>query len=109
MEALALHNGAPTVNWEDKTSFICVVQAKRVTPRVKHIEIPVCFIKEIFDNGIFIKKYQKSSVVPKNMCTKPCAHPIISRSNKWMNGLIFYSTSDTEQHQLVILHDFFVN
>ena len=45
MEAVALHTGAPTVYWEDKTSCIYVVKAKRVTPRVKHIDIPVCVLK----------------------------------------------------------------
>ena len=30
MEALEIHTGAPAVNWEDKKSFIYVVEAKRV-------------------------------------------------------------------------------
>ena len=38
MEALALHTGAPTVHWEDNTSCISVVEAKIVTPIVKHID-----------------------------------------------------------------------
>ena len=46
MEYLALHMGAPTVHWEDSTSFIYIVEAKRVTPRVKHIDINVCFLQE---------------------------------------------------------------
>ena len=54
MEALALHTGAPTLHWEDSTSFISVVEAKRVTNRVKNIDIPVCFLQEQFDNGLFI-------------------------------------------------------
>ena len=45
MEALALYTGAPTVHCEDNTSCISVIEAKRVTPRVKHIDIPVCFSK----------------------------------------------------------------
>ena len=48
MEALSLHTGAPTVHWEYNTSFISVVEAKVVTPRVKHIDIPVCFLQENF-------------------------------------------------------------
>ena len=56
MEALALHTGAPTVHWEDNTTFISVVEAKNVTPRVKHIDIPVCFQQEKFDNGLFLPK-----------------------------------------------------
>ena len=43
MEALALHTGTPTVHWEENTSCISFVEAKIVTPIVKHIEIPVRF------------------------------------------------------------------
>ena len=45
MEALALYTGAPTVHWENNTSCISVVEAKRVTPRVEHIDIPVYFLQ----------------------------------------------------------------
>ena len=41
MESPALHNGEPTVHWEDNTSCIYFVEAKKVTPRDKHIDIPV--------------------------------------------------------------------
>ena len=72
MEALALHTGAQTVHWEDNTSCSSIVEAKTVTPRVKHIEIPVCFLQEKFGNGIFIPKYENYSVMTEDMCTKPC-------------------------------------
>ena len=48
MEVLSIHTGAPTVNWDYNTSFIPVVEAKIVTPRVKHIDITVCFLQEQF-------------------------------------------------------------
>ena len=108
MEALALYTGAPTVHWEDNTSCISVVEAKRVTTRVKHIDIPVCFLQEQFDNGLFLPKYEKSSFMPADMCTKPCSGPIISRSTKWMTGFRFYSTSETEHYQFMRLHEFIV-
>ena len=95
MEALALHTGAPTVHLEYSRSYISVVGAKIVTPGVKHIYIPVCFILEQFENGIFVPKYEKSSVIMADICTKPCAGTIISRSTKYMNGFIFYPNSDT--------------
>ena len=107
MEALALHTGAPTVHWEDNTSCIPVVGDKTVTPIVQHIDITVYFLQENFENGFFVPKYEKSSVVPVDMCTKPFSGPIISRSNKWMTGFRFYSTNDTEHYQLIILYDFF--
>ena len=66
-----------------------------VTPRVKHIDVTFCFLQEQFDNGLSIPKYEKSSVMPEDMCTKPCSGPIISWSTKCMTGLRLYTTSDT--------------
>ena len=108
MKALALHTGAPTVHWEDNRSFVSFVEAKIVTPRVKHIHIPVCFLQQQFDNSLFIPKYDKSSFMPADMCTKPCAGPIISWGNKWMTKFRFYPTSEIEHYQLMILHEYIV-
>ena len=80
-----------------------------VTPRVKHIDIPVCFLQEKFDNGIFIPKYEKSSVMPVDMCTKPSSGTIIIWSTKWMTGFRLYPTSETENYQLMRLHECIVN
>ena len=68
MEALALHTGASTEHREDNTSCIYVVGAKIVTPRVKHIDSSLCFLQEQFDNGLFLPKYETSSVMPSDMC-----------------------------------------
>ena len=94
MEALSFYTGAPTSYWEENTSFICVVEAKIVTPRVKNIDINVCFLQEQFGNGLFVPKNEKYGVMAEDICTKLCSGPIISRSTKWMNVLRFYTTSD---------------
>ena len=62
-----------------------------------------------FDKGNFITKHDKSSVMPEDMCTKPCSGPIISRSNKCMTGFILYQTRDTQQYQLMRVHEFVAN
>ena len=108
MEALAIHKGAPKVNWGENTSCISFIEAKIVTPRVKHIDITVYFLQEQFDNGLFLPKYEKSSVMTADMCTKPCSVPIISRSTKWMAGFIFYPTSEPEHYQFMIINEFIV-
>ena len=94
-EELSLNTGAPTLHWEYNTSCISVVESKRVTPKVKHIDNPVCFLQDCFDNGIFIPKYEKFSVIPADMRTKPCSGPIIIWSNKYITVFRFYPTSDT--------------
>ena len=104
MESLALHTGATIVHLEYNTSFIYVVEAKIVTPGVKHIDITVYFLIEQFDNGLFIPKYEKSSVIPEDMFTKPCPVPIISRFTKLMTGFRLYTKIDTEHYQHMVLH-----
>ena len=108
METLALHIGAPTLHWEENSSCISVVEAERVTPRVKHIDITVCFLQEQFDNGLFIPKYEKPSVIPADMCTKPCSGPIIRRITKWTTGFRFYPNSKKENYQFMRSHEFIV-
>ena len=70
-------------------------ESQIVTPKFRHIDITVCFLQEQFDNGIFVPKYEKYSVMPEDMYTKPCSGPILSQSNKCMTGFRFYPTSDT--------------
>ena len=105
MEALPLQTGAPAVYWEYITGCIYVVEAKILTPRVKHIDFPICFLLEKIDNGIFVPKYEKYSI---DMCNKLCSGLIISWINKWMTGFILYPTRDTEHYQLMRLYDFVV-
>ena len=44
MEVLELHTGLSTVNLEDNTTCIYVVEYKIAKPRVIHIGIPDCFL-----------------------------------------------------------------
>ena len=108
MEAIAFQTSAPTVHWVDNISCIYILESKIVTPRVKNIDIPVYFLQEQCDNGSFIPKYYKYSVMLSYMCTKPCSVKIIIHSTKLVTGFRLYPTSDTEHYQLMILHDFFV-
>ena len=71
MESLALHAGAPTVYWKYNTSCISSVEANRVTPRFKHINILVCCLQDQYDYALFIPKCDKSAIMPADMCTKP--------------------------------------
>ena len=100
--------GTPIEHWEDNTSYICVVKAKIVTPRVKHIYIYVCFLQGQFENVSF-PKYEKYSDMSSDMCTKPCPGPIIICITKCMTVFRFYPTRDKEHYQLMRLHAFVVN
>ena len=78
----------------DFKNLFSVVDDRTVTTRFKHVDITVCFKQEQFDNGLFVPKYENSSVMLVYMCTKICSGIIISQINKWMVGFRFYPTSD---------------
>ena len=109
MEALAICTGAPTVHFEYNTICISVVGYNTVNPIVKHIDIPVYFLQEQFDNGLFIPKYDNYSVISADMCTKPWSGPIIIWYAKRMTGFILYTTREKEHYQIMRLHEFIVN
>ena len=68
MEVLALHTDAQTVHWKDNTSCIYVVEAKIVTPIVKHIAITLCFLLEQFHKIAFWFPNMKILVSRWNLC-----------------------------------------
>ena len=67
-------------------------------------DIPVCFIQYFFDIGILVKKYEKSSAIPSDMCTKPCLVTITHQSTKCTTWLKVYPYSDTKHHKIMKLH-----
>ena len=80
MDSIELQTEAPTVHREDSTSCIYVVEAKRVTHRFMNIESKLFFLQEKYDNGLFIPKYDKYTIMPDDMCVKSLYGTIINRS-----------------------------
>ena len=69
MEALALYTGAPTVHWEDNTSCIYVVEAKRVTPR----ELNTLILQSVFYNrNLTMVSFFQNMRIPVS-CRQICA------------------------------------
>ena len=108
MEALALHTGAPKVHWEDNFFIFLLLRLKELLLELNTLIFQSIFYKINLTNGLFLPKYEKSSVMPADVCTKSCSGPIIIRSTKCMTGLRFYPTSETEHYQFMILHEFIV-
>ena len=66
------------------------------------------FMSVFYKNNLtmvsLLEKYEKSSVIPEDMCTKPCSGPIISQSTKGITVFGFYLNSDTKHYQIMISH-----
>ena len=85
---------------------MCAVEPKRVTPILRYIDIPVCFIHKQYENSIFFTKYEIYGIMLVDMCTKQCSGPFISHSTIFMTGFRFYTSIYSEHNQLMQLHNF---
>ena len=65
--ALEIHTGAPTLHWEENTSYIYVIEARMVIPAVKKIHIPVCFLQGNLTT-VFLLKNTRSPVSCRHIC-----------------------------------------
>ena len=65
MDSFGIPYGAPTIHWEYNIS--CYDQ---VIPSDNHIHITV-LNKYKYKNGLFTPKYEKTTIISSDMCTKP--------------------------------------
>ena len=80
--------------WEDNTSFISSVEAKQLLLELNTL-ILLHFLYKNKLTMVFPPKYDNSSVIMEDMCTKPCFGQIISQGTNLINGFRFYPTIDT--------------
>ena len=95
MEASELHTGVPTINLEKNQFIFMLLKLKYLLLELNTVKFMSILYYNNFTMVFLLKIYDKYSVMPSYMCTKPCSGPIFSRSTKWMTEFRFYSTSDT--------------
>ena len=54
MTSLGFPVNTPTSIFEDNKGTHDLIEAKRMTPRLKHIDIPICYLHEKFKSGEFV-------------------------------------------------------
>ena len=60
---------------------------------MKLIDIPVYFLQEKHENGLFIPEDEKYVIMTADIYTKTCSGPIISCSTKLITEFQFYPSS----------------
>jgi hypothetical protein len=79
----------PTRHHEDNQPSIDIVAANKVTSRVRHIHIPVCYMHHYYDRGTFTPIHCKGTLMCADICTKPVAGPALRRHFDWLRGARF--------------------
>ena len=88
---------------EDNQATVQQIVKDRLTPNIKHADIPVCFLHEQYNTGLFDIQYVKTDLNFADLNTKP--HTGLTFITKVLNlaGFDFYPPSDSDHFKLLEL------
>ena len=92
----------PTTIFEDNQGTSDIVNAGRLTPRVKHIDIPLCFIHDHHKQGSFDVKRCHTTLMLADGLNKALAGPVIKRHSDHYTGKRFYPKQNSPHHNALL-------
>ena len=92
LQSIGVPIGDPTPHYEENEAVIHVAQAHRVTPHLKHLDLPVCYIHNEHRLGTFTAKYRESRFMIPDFMTKPHSGPSLLRMSAWSLGHSYLPT-----------------
>jgi len=98
LQHLGFPEKGPTTIFEDNQGTSDIVNAGRLTPRVKHIDIPLCFIHDHHKQGSFDVKRCHTTLMLADGLNKALAGPVIKRHSDHYTGKRFYPKQNSPHH-----------
>ena len=96
----------PTPIFEDNQATITQVMKDRLTPNIKHVDVPITYLHELYLNGIFFAPYVDSSRNCADLNTKPHGGTQLLQKVLWLVGARFYPPHGTEHNKLLELEKY---
>ena len=75
LTSLGVPTSKPTKVYEENESVIYSVQYRRVTPRLRHMDIPICYLHHENEHGLFATKSMPSRIKFANIGAKTESGP----------------------------------
>ena len=91
----------PTKVYEDNEAVASTVTSHRITPRLRHIDIPLCYLHDEHAKGAFEVVKAPGRMQIANMGTKPESGPAILRNSSLSMGHIHIK--DLPEEQFIML------
>ena len=93
----------PTPIFEDNKATIAQVLKDRLTPNIKHVDVPICYLHELYLNGVFHPNYVDTSKNCADLNSKPHGGILLMQKLLWMVGERFYPPRDSSHYKLLEL------
>ena len=93
---------SPTKEHEDNKSVVYTAQSCRITPRLRHVGTPLCYLNYEHRNGTFTTKSISSRIQFANMGTKSESGPHVMRSSSIAMGHVHLRKLPKDQHDALV-------
>ena len=96
----------PTPLFGDNGASIAVIQTERMTPRCRHLDIPIAFLHQERRDSTFREEQSPTQFMLADIGTKQPTPVIYKRLKDWICGRRFYPTEKHKHHLLLTLNFF---
>ena len=103
LEFMGFPSPAPTRLHIDNAAVDSIIDANRITPRVRHIDIPIAYL-HAHHNKTFTKQLIRTHTMLADLGTKPLVALLHKRFKYWAMGEIHYPKRNTEHWKRLDMH-----
>lgn len=103
---MGLDTPEPTKLHCDNSATTSIIAAERMTPRSRHLDIPIAYLHQAKEKGIITESKVSTHLQLADMGTKQAVPLLFRRLRDWICGRRFYPNPDTEHYRLLGLQHF---
>lgn len=92
---------SPTRVYEDNEAVVTSVNSHRITPRLRHIDIPLCYMHNEQSKGVFEVFQVGTRIQMANMGTKPETGPALMRNSSLCMGHVHLKDLPEDQYRIL--------
>ena len=93
----------PTPTYEDNDATISQILKERLTPRIKHLGIPMTVLHEDHQRGVYVAAYCPTDLNISDVNTKPHGGVTLQKKIMWTTGFRYYPPTWSEHYKLLEL------
>lgn len=105
LEFMGLPCPLPTKLFMDNAAVDAVIDANRITPRVRHVDIPIAFLHE-HNNKTYTKQLIRTHEMLADLGTKPLVTILHKRFKYWATGARFLPPKDSEHWNMLMMEHY---
>ena len=99
LRSVCMLDGEPTITHTDNKSTMDIVQAQKITPRIKHIDLPIRFLQQHCLLGNVRLVHDPSRLMMVDFISKAVSGPTLLRQSGWVMGHRFVPPVTSEHYK----------